>query len=72
MHGQIVQESSQYIVFSGCVDGWTAENETVLGDVEVEVVGIIRREGAEYPAGGENCAAPAHPECYAPELVAAL
>jgi hypothetical protein len=29
------------------------------------------RDGAQYPAGGEDCAATSHPECYAPELVAA-
>ena len=50
MHGEVVHQSSQDIVFRCGVDGWTAKDEAVLRDVEVEVVGMVGRNGAENPA----------------------
>ena len=71
MHGQVMHQAAEDVVFGRGIDGWASVDENRFGDVEAQVCGVVGGDGADDPAGCEDQAAPGHEEGYAPEAVIA-
>ena len=70
MVGEVREEAAEDEVFGGCEEGRADENEDVLGDEDVYVLGLVDADGAQDEAGCPDEGGPGHHEAEVEPFVA--